>query len=111
MRLTRLILRSKSAAGVCVPDAHGALLARCGALRDSGVSQLSDPGSNPGGEGWAPPGYLDQACKDASDLLGLLDNSDDVHFESALGAGRPLRGLLAHAAGADKRIDRCACAS
>ena len=53
-------------------------------LRDSGARQLSEMGSNPGGEGWEPPSIHNHVLKNTLNLLGLLDNGDDFHFGSAL---------------------------
>ena len=43
--------------------------------------------------------------EDTLQLVGILDDGNDPHVRTALGAGRPLRGLLAHATWADHRID------
>jgi hypothetical protein len=97
MRLARPFLRSKNAVKADVPDARDAVLAQ----NDATGSRCSLVERN-GIESWrrrlgAPPSDLDEVRKNTSNLLGLLDNGDDFHFGSALGA--------------DKRIDRYACAS
>ena len=72
---TRPVSRSKSADGADVPDACRTVLAR----NDATGSWCSLVERN-WIEAWRRTAYLDQVRKDASNLLGLLDNGDDFHF-------------------------------
>ena len=78
-----VVLALKSAAGADWPDARSAVLvqndatgSRCSLVERNGI------------ESWRRTTDLDQMSKEALELVRFLDNGDDFHLGSVLGADK-----------------------